>query len=124
MTKTADTPLVPAMPDIGSSIQRLTVDGSRWLSTHYVELIFAVVIGTAIFFILGAIKRLGARYVRNNHGLTGYRTIIGTAIARTSKFFMLMVSAELVVNFASAPSSFDRVVHVLFTISVVIQVAI
>ena len=27
-------------------------------------------------------------------------------------------------NFASAPSSFDRVVHVLFTISVVIQVAI
>ncbi|NCN86110.1 MAG: mechanosensitive ion channel family protein [Sphingomonadales bacterium] len=112
------------MPDIGASIQRLTVDGSQWLTTHYVELIFAAVIGTAIFFALGAIKRLGARYVRNNHGLTGYRTIIGTAIARTSKFFMLMVSAELVVNFASAPSSFDRVVHVLFTISVVIQVAI
>jgi len=124
MIKTTNTPVGSTMPDIGASIQRLTVDGSQWLTTHYVELIFAAVIGTAIFFALGAIKRLGARYVRNNHGLTGYRTIIGTAIARTSKFFMLMVSAELVVNFASAPSSFDRVVHVLFTISVVIQVAI
>ena len=124
MTKPIDTPLVPTMPDIGSSIQRVSVDGSRWLTEHYVELLFAVVIGTAIFFLLGAIKRLGARYVRNNSELTGYRTIIGTAIARTSKFFMLMVSAELVVTFASAPSSFDRLVHVLFTISVVVQVAI
>ncbi|PHR13636.1 MAG: mechanosensitive ion channel protein MscS [Sphingopyxis sp.] len=112
------------MPDIGSSITNMTVEGSRWLTSHYVELILAVVIGAGIFFLLGAIKRLAARYVRNNSGLTGYRTIIGKAIARTSKFFMLMVSAELVVTFASAPSSFDRMVHVLFTISTVLQVAI
>tara|TARA_R110001599_G_scaffold247920_5_gene447938 strand:+ start:263 stop:1429 length:1167 start_codon:yes stop_codon:yes gene_type:complete len=124
MTKTAEPALVPTAPDIGASIQRMTVDGADWLTTHYVELIIAVVIGTAIFFALGAVKRLAARYVRNNQGLTGYRTIIGTAISRTSKFFMMMVSAELVVSFANAPSSFDRIVHVLFTISVVVQVAI
>jgi small-conductance mechanosensitive channel len=124
MIKTPEPALVPTVPDIGASIQRMTVDGSRWLTNHYVDLIIAAVIGTAIFFLLGAIKRLAARYVRNNQGLTGYRTIIGTAISRTSKFFMLMVSAELVVSFASAPSSFDRIVHVLFTISVVVQVAI
>ncbi|MEH6715257.1 mechanosensitive ion channel family protein [Parasphingorhabdus flavimaris] len=124
MTKTAEPALVRTAPDIGASIQRMTVDGADWLTTHYVELIIAVVIGTAIFFALGAVKRLAARYVRNNQGLTGYRTIIGTAISRTSKFFMMMVSAELVVSFANAPSSFDRVIHVLFTISVVVQVAI
>ncbi|MEH6701260.1 mechanosensitive ion channel family protein [Parasphingorhabdus sp.] len=124
MIKTPEPALVPTVPDIGASIQRMTVDGSRWLTNHYVDLIIAAVIGTAIFFLLGAIKRLAARYIRNNQGLTGYRTIIGTAISRTSKFFMLMVSAELVVSFASAPSSFDRIVHVLFTISVVVQVAI
>ncbi len=124
MIKTAEAALLPTAPDLGASIQRMTVDGASWLTNHYVELIIAVVIGTAIFFALGAVKRLAARYVRNNQGLTGYRTIIGTAISRTSKFFMLMVSAELVVSFASAPSSFDRIVHVLFTISVVVQVAI
>lgn len=124
MIKTPEPAVVPTVPDIGASIQRMIVDGSSWLTNHYVDLIIAAVIGTAIFFLLGAIKRLAARYVRNNQGLTGYRTIIVTAISRTSKFFMLMVSAELVVSFASAPSSFDRIVHVLFTISVVVQVAI
>ena len=124
MTKTTDPASLPTTPDIGASFQRLIGDGSIWLSNHYMELIIAAVFGTAIFFLLGAIKRLAARYVRTNEDLTGYRAIIGKTIARTSKFFMLMVSAELVVNFASAPSSFDRVVHVLFTISAVLQVAI
>ena len=124
MTKTTDPASLPTTPDIGASFQRLIGDGSIWLSNHYMELIIAAVFGTAIFFFLGAIKRLAARYVRTNEDLTGYRAIIGKTIARTSKFFMLMVSAELVVNFASAPSSFDRVVHVLFTISAVLQVAI
>ena len=124
MTKTTDPASLPNTPDIGASFQRLIGDGSIWLSNHYMELIIAAVFGTAIFFLLGAIKRLAARYVRTNEDLTGYRAIIGKTIARTSKFFMLMVSAELVVNFASAPSSFDRVVHVLFTISAVLQVAI
>jgi small-conductance mechanosensitive channel len=126
MTKTTPTPTPTetTMPDIGETIQRVIVDGSSWLTNHYVEMIFALLIGAGIFFLLGAIKRLAVRYVRNNHGLTGYRTIIGTAISRTSKFFMLMVSAELVVNFSSTPSSIDRVVHVLFTISAVLQVAI
>tara|TARA_R110001606_G_scaffold94125_2_gene208819 strand:+ start:1472 stop:2638 length:1167 start_codon:yes stop_codon:yes gene_type:complete len=124
MTKTTPTPTETTMPDIGETIQRVIVDGSSWLTNHYVEMIFALLIGAGIFFLLGAIKRLAVRYVRNNHGLTGYRTIIGTAISRTSKFFMLMVSAELVVNFSSTPSSIDRVVHVLFTISAVLQVAI
>ncbi len=124
MIKTTQPALLPTAPDVGVSIQRMTTDVSNWLTNHYVELIVAAAIGTAIFFLLGAIKRLAVRYVRNNDGLTGYRTIIGTAISRTSKFFMLMVSAELVVSFASAPSGVDRIVHVLFTISVVIQVAI
>ncbi len=124
MSKTTDTPPSSSMPDIGASLQRLTVDGTTWLSNHYIELLIALAVGTVIFFVLGAVKRLAARYVRGNEDFTGYRAILGKTIARTSKLFMLMVSAELVVNFARAPSSFDRVVHVLFTISAVIQVAI
>ena len=124
MTKISEPALVSTVPDIGASIRQMTQEGSLWLTDHYVDLIIAITIGTVIFLLLGAIKRLAARYVRNNDGLIGYRTIIGTAISRTSKFFMLMVSAELVVSFASAPSSVDRVAHILFTISVVVQVAI
>ncbi|MFK7841145.1 MAG: mechanosensitive ion channel family protein [Sphingorhabdus sp.] len=124
MTQTTDITRTPLLPDVGTSIQQMMLEGSDWLTNHYVELIIATAVGTGFFFILGAIKRFAARYVRNNQNLTGYRTIIVTALARTSKFFMLMVSAELVLSFANAPPSFERLVHVLFTISMVVQVAI
>jgi len=124
MTETAASAPLAIPSDIGATVERLSVEGSVWLSDHYMDLIIAGVVGAGIFFLLGAIKRLAARYVRSNEDFTGYRAIFGKAIARTGKFFMLMVSAELVVNFASAPTSLDRVVHALFTISVVIQVAI
>ncbi|MEO9634192.1 MAG: mechanosensitive ion channel family protein [Parasphingorhabdus sp.] len=124
MTQTTDIARTPLLPDVGTSIQQMMLEGSDWLTNHYVELIIATAVGTGFFFILGAIKRFAARYVRNNQNLTGYRTIIVTALARTSKFFMLMVSAELVLSFANAPPSFERLVHVLFTISMVVQVAI
>ena len=124
MTKSTASAPLQTVPDLGTAVQRLYHEGSLWLANHYGELLIAAALGAGIFFLLGAIKRLAARRVRKDEGLTGYRTILGKAIARTSKFFMLMVSAELVVSFASAPSSFDRIVHVLFTISVVIQVAI
>lgn len=124
MTQTTDTDRIPLLPDVGASIHQMMLDGSDWLTNHYVELIIATAVGTGFFFMLGAIKRFAARYVRNNQNLTGYRTIIVTALARTSKFFILMVSAELVISFANAPPSFERLVHVLFTISMVLQVAI
>lgn len=124
MTKTTEPGLLPTMPHMGTAFQRVVTDVSDWLTNHYVELILAIAVGTAIFFLLGAIKRLAARKVRNNSELIGYRAIIGTAIARTSKIFMLMVSAQLVVSFANAPPSVDRVVQVLFTIAAVAQAAI
>ena len=93
-------------------------------SDHYVEILIAAAVGTVIFFILGGIKRYAQSYVRNSDGLIGYRQIIGKALARTSKFFMLMVSAEIIASFTSAPFLVERIIHILFTISAVIQVAI
>lgn len=95
-----------------------------WFQTHYLELLLAATVGTAIFFLLGGLKRYAARHVRNHEGLIGYRTILITAIAKTSKFFMLMVSAEIIATFAGAPTVVERVIHVIFTISAVLQGAI
>ncbi len=106
------------------SLSKFVDQSIQWLSENYVEILIAAAIGAVIFFILGGMKRYAQRYVRNNKGLIGYRQIIGKALARTSKFFMLMVSAEIIASFTSAPELIERVIHILFTISVVIQVAI
>ena len=117
-------PINPLGEGADFSIEQFLHQTSIWFQTHYLELLFAIIIGAGFFFILGAIKRYAARRVRNNEGLIGYRAILLKAIARTSKFFMLMVSAELVVTVSSAPQLVERVVHIAFTISAVIQAAI
>ncbi|GAB5488932.1 MAG: mechanosensitive ion channel family protein [Parasphingorhabdus sp.] len=106
------------------SFSKFVDESAQWLADHYVDILIATAVGAIIFFILGGIKRYAEHYVRKNEDLIGYRTIIGKALSRTSKFFMFMVSAETIVSFSSAPELVERVIHILFTISAVLQVAI
>ncbi len=124
MANSIDNTPAPFEIDESLTMMRLFDDSMAWLSNNYTELIVTIAIGTLIFFVLGAIKRYAARQVRNNEGLIGYRAIITQAIARTSKFFMFMVSAQIVVTYSNAPSEIVRTVGFLFTISIVVQVAI
>ncbi|QTD55257.1 mechanosensitive ion channel family protein [Parasphingorhabdus cellanae] len=124
MTQSTDPTIVPEIPDFAGTIDRFIDASTDWVTLHYVELIIAVVIGTSIFFILGAIKRLAARYIRNQDSLIGYRAILTKAISKTTKLFMLMVSIEIVIVASNAPAKIVNFVGVLFTIAVVVQVAI
>lgn len=117
-------PINPFGEGVDFSFSQFVVQSGEWFQTHYLELLLAGLVGATIFFVLGGVKRYAARQVRNHEGLIGYRTIISKAIARTSKFFMLMVSAEIIATFAAAPELVERVIHILFTISAVLQGAI
>ncbi len=95
-----------------------------WLGSHYLEIILAALTAAVIYVLLGVVKRTAARFVAGSDELTGIRTIFLRAIARTSRFFRVMVAAELVITYAEAPGVVSRVVNILFTIAVVWQVAI
>ncbi|QJB69431.1 mechanosensitive ion channel family protein [Parasphingorhabdus halotolerans] len=124
MTNATASPVGPTIPDFAKSFNTLVSDSSLWLSTHYIELIVAIAIGVAIYVVLGVVKRYASRYVNKSESLTDYKLILIKAIARTSRFFRIMVSAELVVTFAYAPFSIDKIIHVFFTISAILQTAI
>jgi len=124
MTQSTDPAVVPEIPDFAGTIERFTDASTYWITQHYIELIIALVIGTAIFFLLGAIKRFAARYIRKQESLTGYRAILTKAVAKTTKLFMFMVSVEIVIISSNAPAKIVNIVGVLFTIAVVVQVAI
>jgi small-conductance mechanosensitive channel len=123
---------VPALPkinpqtidSIGPRLDRywgLTVD---WVRGNLLELIIAVAVGILIFLVLSWFKRLAKRIGRNEDKHSAMAIITARTVARTSKFFRVMVAAELVNGYANAPASLGRTIEVLFTISVVIQVAI
>ena len=118
---------LPKKADLAASWKQVTDYGDStvmWFQLHWVEVLIGVAVAAVLFVLLSALKRLGARYVRRNQNLTGFRVIIGRAIARTTRSFRFLVAAELVVSYANAPPWLEKTIGFLFTIAVVLQIAI
>lgn len=113
--------------DFGAAVQRMfdyLESIMVWLQLHWIEVLIGLTVAVILFVLLSVVKKLAARYVRRNTDLTGYRVILGRAIAKTTRSFRFLVAAELVVNYANAPGWLEKLIGFLFTVVVVFQVAI
>jgi small-conductance mechanosensitive channel len=108
------------VPRLHSYWDALTI----WVQTNYVELGIAVVAAIMVFVALSWLKRIAANIARASEHRAHLTSIIARTLARTSKFFRVMVSIELVNQMADAPAALTQTVDILFTIAIVVQVAI
>lgn len=118
----------PVAPKISAEdIQRETGafvnDSIRWIQQHWLDIAIAAAIGTGVALLLFWFRRLGPRLAARSRSGTGWPAIFGHAIARTSSFFIVMVSARLVAGFAGAPEGVADVIGFLFTVAAVFQAA-
>jgi small-conductance mechanosensitive channel len=97
---------------------------TNWVQNNYVELGIAVVAAIIVFVALSWLKRIAANIARASEHRAHLKSIVARTLARTSKFFRIMVSIELVNQIANAPAALTQTVDILFTIAIVIQVAI
>lgn len=95
-----------------------------WVEGNAVELGIAVAAAVVVFLLLSWLKRVAAKIARESEHRAELKSIIARTLARTSKFFRVMVAVELVNRYANAPETLARTIDVLFTIAVVLQVAI
>ena len=113
--------------DVSAQAQGFLSAGSAWLTTHWLQILIATGIATAIVVALHAARRLGRRLCDRNPGVTGWGTVAGRAIARTNNFFIIMLAAKLVGDtFAAAapPHEVASTINFLWTVAAVFQVAI
>jgi small-conductance mechanosensitive channel len=110
--------------DLAASTRQLWNDSVGWLGQHSLQIAIAVVVAVAIFAALWGLRGLGMRLCRRGEDHTGWGTVIGRAISRTSTFFMVMVSAKLVEGYAQTPQLFHQTITFLFTVAAVFQAAI
>ena len=96
----------------------------EWVQSNLLELTIAVAAAVLLFFALSWLRRVAARIARASEHRSAMKSIIARTLARTSKFFRVMVALELVNGFANAPTPLARTIEVLFTISFVMQVAV
>lgn len=112
-------------PDsIGPRLQSYWDTTAAWVQGNAVELGIAVAAAVILFLLLSWLKRVAAKVARESEHRAELKSIIARTLARTSKFFRIMVAVELVNRYANAPEMLARTIDVLFTIAVVIQVAI
>jgi len=97
---------------------------NMWVQTNYVELGIALVAAIIVFIALSWLKRIAANIARASEHRAHLKSIIARTLARTSKFFRVMVSIELVNQIANAPAALTQTVDILFTIAIVTQIAI
>lgn len=119
-------PITPRInpEDIGPRIQSYWDTTVAWVQGNLFELGIAVAAAVIVFLLLSWLKRVAARIARESEDRAELKSIVARTLARTSKFFRVMVAVELVNRIASAPAAFARAIDILFTIAVVIQVAI
>ncbi len=108
------------VPRLQSYWDALTI----WVHSNYVELGIAVAAAIMVFIALSWLKRIAANIARASEHRAHLKSIIARTLARTSKFFRVMVSIELVNQIANAPAALTQTVDILFTIAIVIQIAI
>ncbi|MGY4396741.1 small-conductance mechanosensitive channel [Sphingomonas sp. UYAg733] len=95
-----------------------------WVQTHWLQIIIAIGVATAIVLALHFARHLGNKLCERSPGTAGWGKVFGQAIGKTGNFFIIMVAAKLVSGYANAPPQISTTINFLFTLSAVFQAAI
>ncbi len=96
----------------------------NWIGQNWFELLAATVIAVVLYLILSWLRRIAAKQAIAATDRSSLQSIITRTMARTSKFFRVMIAAELVNGFTNAPHPVAKLIDILFTIAVVFQIAV
>jgi small-conductance mechanosensitive channel len=111
--------------DLQAQTSALFHDTSVWLAGNTLNIALAVAAGIVIALVLLGVRALGCRLIERHPGTDlHWRVTFARVIARTSFFFIVIASAELVADHAATPPSLLGTIHVLFVIAAALQAAI
>jgi small-conductance mechanosensitive channel len=127
MTSTTANKAAPPFPsgdDLQEQASTVLNDSGVWVQSHWLNIVIAVAVAVAIFFLLHLIRRWGLRLCQRGEGVANWYSILGRAIGKTGHFFILMTSIKLVTSYANPPVMVAQTIQFLFTIAAVFQAAI
>ncbi|SCW57305.1 Small-conductance mechanosensitive channel [Sphingobium faniae] len=97
---------------------------THWISDHAIQILIAMGAAVALYLLLTAVRSFGTRIKGRPGDHLGLSNVLGRTFARTTQFFMVMLSAWLVAGYADPPAALYRTIVFLFTIAAVFQAAI
>ena len=122
----AKTPIFSA-EDVSSQAQDFLATSAAWITSHWLQILIATGIATAIVLALHGLRRWARRLCERNPGSVDWRVVIGRAAVKTNNFFIVMLAAKLVGDtfaFAAPPKEVADTISFLWTVAAVFQMAI
>lgn len=114
----------PSTPTLHGTLIRWWADGRAWVDGHWLDILIALVAGVLIYGLLALLRRWAMRHARRQAGNLTLTDIFGRVIAKTRSPILILVALRLVAGSANPPALMLQAIHLVFTIAIVLQVAI
>ncbi|WP_374524389.1 mechanosensitive ion channel family protein [Sphingopyxis sp.] len=95
-----------------------------WVNSHWLQIGIAIGAGLIIYFLLSMARRFALKHAMSAEGEMTFTHIAGRVLHKTKSFVLAIVAIRLVAGYAQPPAVILQLVQFVFTISVVLQVAI
>jgi small-conductance mechanosensitive channel len=114
----------PISAGVSGRMAAFAADFSHWVSGNIIGIVVAAAIGTAIALAMIAVRTLGCKLIEKLGTDPHWPVIFARVLAKTKVYFIILLSAKLVVDHAQTPPAILSFVHDLFIIAFAIQAAI
>jgi small-conductance mechanosensitive channel len=95
-----------------------------WVDSHWLQIGIAIAAGLAIYFLLSMLRGFALKRAQATPGEFTLTHIVGRVIHKTKSFVLAIVAVRLVAGYAQPPAVIMQIIQLVFTVAVVLQVAI
>jgi small-conductance mechanosensitive channel len=122
--KTAPAETAAAAADPLADLRHYWDASVGWVNTHWLQIGIAIGAGLLIYFVLSMVRRFALKHAMSAEGEMTFTHIAGRVIHKTKSLVLAIVAIRLVAGYAQPPAVIMQLVQFVFTIAVVMQVAI
>ncbi|MDR7058627.1 small-conductance mechanosensitive channel [Sphingopyxis sp. BE235] len=117
-------PAKAATTDPLADLQRYWDMSLAWVESHWLQIGIAIGVGLAIYFLLSMVRRFALKYAKSAEGDLSLTHIAGRVIHKTKSSVLAIIAIRMVASYAQPPAVIMHIIQFVFTVAVVLQVAI
>lgn len=107
-----------------ADLQRYWDLSVAWVNSHWLQIGIAIGVGLAIYFLLSMVRRFALKYAQSAEGDLSLTHIAGRVIHKTKSSVLAIIAIRMVASYAQPPAVIMQLIQFVFTVAVVLQVAI
>lgn len=105
-------------------LQRYWDMSIAWVNSHWLQIGIAIGAGLLIYFVLSMVRTFALKHAQSAEGEMTLTHIAGRVIHKTKSTVLAIIAIRMVAGYAQPPAVIMQIIQFVFTVAVVLQVAI